>query len=196
MEAKTYNAWAQEYISALEKAKHTLLFNSGISTLSAVLSMIPTNSTIVTQDDFYSGTRHLVGKIFGPRLQNKILKPTDSMEVLVKILKEYDVSLVLIESPSNPLLQIYDIEEISKLVRAHRKDSLYPILMVDNTLATPVFQNPLVLGADLVVHSATKFLAGHSDTLAGSISTNDDTLYKLLCDVRERMGNHLEEFSC
>ncbi len=75
-------------------------------------------------------------------------------------------------------------------------DSLYPILMVDNTLATPIFQNPLVLGADLAIHSATKFLAGHSDTLAGSISTNDDVLFNQLSEVRDRMGNHLEDFSC
>jgi cystathionine beta-lyase/cystathionine gamma-synthase len=88
----------------LEHGKHTLLFNSGISTLSAALSIVPASTTLIVQDDFYSGTRHLVGKIFGTRFDYKVLKPTDTMETLDKLLSENNVSLIMLESPSNPLL--------------------------------------------------------------------------------------------
>ena len=128
-------------ISGLEHAQHTLLFNSGISTISAVLSVLKVGTVLMVQDDFYSGTRHLMGKIFGARLGQHPIKPGTTMDEVRKVLKEKDVSLIMIESPSNPLLQVYDIKSISEVVREHRDltGSKYPLVVVDNTLGTPIF---------------------------------------------------------
>jgi cystathionine beta-lyase len=101
----------------------------------------------------------------------------------------------LLESPSNPLLQVYDIKGITSLVRELRGSSRYPLVVVDNTLCTPIFQQPLDLGTDLVLHSATKFLAGHSDTLAGVICTNDSKLHDEILKTKDAMGNSLSDFS-
>jgi cystathionine beta-lyase/cystathionine gamma-synthase len=135
----------------------------------------------------------LLGKIFIERFKTVPIKPDVKIEDLEHILKSKNVSLVLLESPSNPLLQVYPIPQIASLIKSVSPTTL---LAVDNTLATPIFQNPLDLGADLVVHSATKFMAGHSDLLAGCIATNDKKLYEGLIAVRERMGNNLEPFGC
>ena len=95
----------------------------------------------MVQDDFYSGTRHLMGKIFGARLAQYPIKPSTTMEEVLKVLKEKDISLIMIESPSNPLLQVYDIKGISEAVKDYREGtgSIYPLVVVDNTLATPIF---------------------------------------------------------
>ena len=110
------------------------------------------------------------------------IKYANFMENLSKALEEdteeRKIKIVMIESPSNPLMHMYDIEAISYILREHKTkhSTIYPFFVVDNTFSTPIFQNPLLLGADIVIHSATKFLGGHSDACSGILSFNDPDL--------------------
>lgn len=86
--------------------------------------------------------------------------------------------MIFLETPTNPLLKVFDLKGIAELANKHKNDKGFPRFVVDNTFCTPIYQNPVVLGADVVLHSATKFLSGHSDCCAGVICTNDEALYQ------------------
>ena len=196
MEDLTIQAKTEAFIANLEQAKHATLFNSGVSAISSLLATCETGSTVVVPDDFYSGTRYLMNKCFGERFKYEVIKSDTQLEDLERYLNEGNVSMVMVESPTNPLLQVYDIKNIANIVKNFRKDNIQkPFFVVDTTFCPPIFQNPLNLGADLVMHSATKFLGGHSDALAGVICTNSSDLYKQILATRFQMGNHLEDFT-
>ena len=179
-EDPSWQAKVEAEIARLEGAMHCLSLNSGVSAVSCLLGTLETGATVVVPSDFYSGTRYLMNKCFGSRFKYVELKPNSYLEGLELALATNQVQLVLLETPTNPLLHVFDIKACSDLIQRHRKDSLYPILVVDSTFCTPVFQNPLKNGADVVLHSATKFLGGHSDALAGALCTNNDTLNEKL----------------
>ncbi|TNV77069.1 hypothetical protein FGO68_gene17590 [Halteria grandinella] len=190
MESETWQEKAQSFISKLEHAKYGLLFNSGVSAICGILASLPAQSTILVGEDFYSGTRYMMNKHFGERFTYlPIAAGEGHVEKIREVLNSsQNISMVFLESPTNPLLHVYDIKRIAEVCKEHKV-----LFAVDNTFCTPIFQNPLLLGTNVVVHSATKFLSGHSDVCGGYLGTNDEDLYTKFHSSRERAGNHLED---
>ena len=176
----TWNA-LEDAISALEGGQ-TLAFSSGMAAVSAVFSILPIGAPVVASNQGYSGVMTLL-KTFheSGRLEVRFVDIVDTSSVIDAM---KGAALVWIESPTNPCL---DVAELELLIAAAKKLGIG--VAVDNTFATPLVQNPLVMGADIVMHSVTKFLSGHSDVLMGSLSTNDQALYKRLHDARSFNGS-------
>ncbi len=169
-------------LAALEDGKYATVFSSGLGGLSGILSMLKAGDTIVGNADMYGGSYRLINRIF---INYGILfKPinTQNLKEAEDVLKEKP-SLLFLETPTNPLLKISDIKAITTLARK------YGVLsVVDNTFATPYFQNPLNLGADMVLHSTTKFIGGHSDVIGGVVITNDAGIKEKLDFGRMAVG--------
>ncbi|MCH4154026.1 MAG: PLP-dependent aspartate aminotransferase family protein [Saccharofermentans sp.] len=162
-------------IAELEGGRHGFAFGSGLAAITTVLSLFAKGDRILISSNVYGGTYRVLDKVFRHfGIEYQIADTTDP-DAVEKVFTE-DVKAVLIESPANPLLTITDIRKISEI--AHEHDALS---IVDNTFMTPYLQQPLKLGADIVVHSATKYLGGHSDLVAGLAVVNDD-------DLAERIG--------
>ena len=176
----TWNA-LEDAISALEGGQ-TLAFSSGMAAVSAVFSILPIGAPVVASNQGYSGVMTLL-KTFheSGRLEVRFVDIVDTSSVIDAM---KGAALVWIESPTNPCL---DVAELELLIAAAKKLGIG--VAVDNTFATPLVQNPLVMGADIVMHSVTKFLSGHSDVLMGSLSTNDQALLKRLHDARSFNGS-------
>ncbi|KAL8088861.1 hypothetical protein AgCh_038576 [Apium graveolens] len=163
---------AEEKISALEGAESTLLMASGMCAITTLLlALVPAGGHLVTTTECYHKTRLFIETIL-PKMgiMATIIDPAD-MEGLKVALRENDVSLFYTESPTNPFLRCVDIELVSKL--CHNKGAL---VCIDGTFATPLNQKALALGADIVLHSATKFIGGHNDVLAGCISGSKELI--------------------
>ena len=160
----------EELMKELEHGVAGFAFASGMAALHTVLSMFKSGDHLIVGDDVYGGTYRLITKVMEKLgLQIDFVDSTDLELVRSKILP--NTKAILIETPSNPLLKLTDIAEISKLAKA------FGILtVVDNTFATPYWQQPLTLGADIVVHSGTKYLGGHSDVVAGIVVVNSEEL--------------------
>lgn len=177
----------EEKLAAIEGAKHGLAFSSGLAAESTLLlSLLKSGDKIFASDDLYGGTRRIfdsVLKNFNVRYETYDL----SSQLNGKMFK--NKKMVWIETPSNPLMKIIDIREIAEY--AHENGG---ILVVDNTFASPYFQNPLKLGADVVVHSTTKYISGHSDSLGGAIVLDDAELYEKLKFNQNAIGAVLSPF--
>lgn len=176
---------AESAIAKLEGAEHGFAFASGMAAISAALLTLSSDDHFIISKDVYGGTFRLVSQVlprFGIRFT--FVDTTNLDEVAAAF--EAKTKLVYVETPSNPLLQVTDIATVAKLAKAH--DSY---LFVDNTFLTPIIQKPLELGADLVIHSATKFLSGHSDILAGVIATNNKKLAEQIYFMQNATGGVL-----
>jgi cystathionine gamma-lyase len=177
-------------IAALENARYGLAFASGMAAETAVSSLVRTEEHIVATKDIYGGTfrlfRHLREKY---SIQSTYADFTD----LNRLEEAFtpNTRLVWIESPSNPTLVVLDIAAIAEL--AHRHNAL---LVVDNTFASPYLQTPLDLGADIVLHSTTKYIGGHSDLIGGAVVTNDPQLYEKLYRYQNDFGGVPSPFDC
>ncbi len=168
-------------LAALEGGTHGICFGSGLAATNAVMQMLPANAKVVCCDDLYGGTFRLFTKIFvkaGLSFDFVDMTGADFDEVIPE-----GTDLVWIESPTNPLLKVVDIAGI-----AARCKAIGAQLAVDNTFATPVFQQPLSLGADMVVHSTTKYLNGHSDVVGGVVITADDAIGEAIRFVQNSAG--------
>ena len=165
----------EQKLAALENAKYGLAFSSGLAAETTILlSLLKSGDRVIAFDDLYGGTKRLLDQIFDRfGIDVTYVDATSSREVEKAITPA--VKMIWLESPTNPLLKIADIQEIAHI--AHRYNLL---LTVDNTFLSPFFQKPLDLGADIVVHSVTKYIAGHSDVLGGAVLVNDDHLYDQL----------------
>ena len=171
----------EEAISELEGGQ-TLAFSSGMAAVSAVFSILPIGAPIVASNQGYSGVMSLLNSFHASgRLEVRFVDVVNSQEVIDAM---KGAALVWLESPTNPCL---DVADLPVLIQAAKKLGIG--VAVDNTFATPLVQNPLAMGADIVMHSVTKFLSGHSDVLMGSLSTNDPALYKRLQDSRSFNGS-------
>jgi cystathionine gamma-synthase len=174
--------WAafEEALGALEGGR-CLAFASGLAAVSTVLDLVGQGAAVVAPRHAYNGTvMQLADLEARGRLSARLVDVTDTDEVVRAC---DDAALVWIESPTNPALEVADIETIARAARdagAH--------VVVDNTFATPLRQRPLTLGADLVVHSATKYLSGHADVMLGAVVTTDDQLYDVLKGRRDLAG--------
>jgi len=160
-------------LASLENARFGFAFASGLAAESTILlALVKAGDHIIAFDDLYGGTKRLIDEIFGNLgLEVSYVDAVEPQNVQQAI-KE-NTRLVWLESPTNPLLKLSDINAISKITREHGV-----ILVVDNTFLSPYFQKPLDLGADVVVHSSTKYINGHSDVLGGSVMLNDNELYE------------------
>jgi cystathionine beta-lyase/cystathionine gamma-synthase len=171
-------------LAATENAKHGLAFASGMSAIDTILRLLDPGDHVVAGDDAYGGTFRLFNKVltrFGLRFD--FVDTSDLKHVEAALRPE--TRLVWLETPTNPKMEIADIPAISKLLKAH---AAKPLLGVDNTFATPYLQQPLSLGADIVVHSTTKYLGGHSDVVGGAILLNDDSLHERLAFLQNAVG--------
>ncbi len=170
----------EEAISVLEGGK-TLLFSSGMAAISAVFSLLPEGAVIVAANNGYQGTTTLLKKLHeSEKLKVRFVNLANTDECLAAI---PGAQMLYLESPLNPLLEVVDLP---KIIAAGKSAGCG--VVVDNTLATPLLQNPLALGADISIHSVTKYLSGHSDLILGSLSTNDQALYGRLEQSRRYGG--------
>ncbi|MBM3701237.1 MAG: cystathionine gamma-synthase [Actinobacteria bacterium] len=161
----------EEALASLEEGKYGLAFASGVAATNAVFSLFETGDHIVAGDDMYGGTYRLLERVFKKWGVSTSYADVDDLSSFKKAIRK-NTKLIWIETPTNPLLKIIDIEGVSEI--AHKHDI---ILAVDNTFASPYFQRPLLLGADIVVHSTTKYIAGHSDIIGGAIILKGEKLY-------------------
>ena len=170
----------EEAISVLEGGK-TLIFSSGMGAISSVFSLLPEGSVIVAAHNGYQGTTTMLKKMNEvDRLKVRFVDLADTDAVLAAI---PGAAMVYLESPTNPAIEVVDLPKIISASKASGCG-----VAVDNTLATPLIQNPLALGADISIHSVTKYLSGHSDIILGSVSTNDQALYGRLEQARRYGG--------
>lgn len=169
-------------LASLEGAAHGLAFASGLAAEHAVLSLLRPGDHVVAGEDLYGGTVRLMRHVFEPLgIRVAFVDTTDARQVADAL--EDRTRLVWIESPSNPLLAVTDIAATSTI--AHSTGAL---LVVDNTFATPYLQRPLELGADIVVHSTTKYIGGHSDVVGGAVLTDDNALAGQLAFYQNASG--------
>jgi cystathionine gamma-lyase len=169
-------------LASLEEGKYGLSFSSGLAAEHAILSMLRPGDHIIAPEDMYGGTYRLIKEILEP--VNVKFTFTDFTDLsLIKQAFLPSTRMVWIETPTNPLLKIFDIEAISEL--SHEKNA---IVVVDNTFLSPYFQKPLNLGADIVVHSTTKYINGHSDIIGGAVVLNDKGLYDKIYMVQKSVG--------
>jgi len=169
-------------LASLENAKHALVTASGMSALNLVMHLFKTKTSILCGDDVYGGTNRLFNKVFQDIHQFQFVDTTN-LDLVEKSLQTFKPALMWIETPTNPMLKISDIKKISKLCKKHQC-----LLAVDNTFMSPYFQNPLDLGADIVLHSMTKYINGHSDVVGGALMLNDKSLYEKLWFLQNAMG--------
>jgi cystathionine gamma-synthase/cystathionine gamma-lyase len=166
----------EECLASLEEGKFGLCFGSGLAATGNVMNLLSAGDHVVVGDDVYGGTYRLFEKVltrYGLTFTFVDTRDAKAVEAAIKP----NTKMLWMETPTNPLLQLADIAALSKLVKS--KDSKI-LTVVDNTFASPYFQNPLKLGADIVVHSTTKYLGGHSDVVGGTVILNREDLYETL----------------
>ena len=171
-----------ECLASLEEGKYGLTFSSGLAAEHAIFSILRPGDHVIVPEDMYGGTYRLIKQILEPL--NIKFTFTDFTDLhSVKEAFQPSTRMVWIETPTNPLLKIFDIEAI-----AGHSRKMNAISVVDNTFATPYFQKPLLLGADIVVHSTTKYINGHSDLIGGAVIVNDTGLYEQIKLVQKSVG--------
>lgn len=164
----------QTLLAAIEGGKHALSFASGLAAEDTLLrAVLSPNDHIVMGNDVYGGTHRLIERVHGPwGVRNTVVDMSD-LRAVERAIIPGETKLLWIETPSNPMMKISDIGELADI--GHRAGAL---IVVDNTFASPALQRPLAHGADVVVHSTTKYLGGHSDVLGGALIINDDQLHE------------------
>lgn len=178
----------EKLIAELEGGTAGFAFGSGMAAITAVLSLLSAGDRVIISSNVYGGTFRVLDKVFRNFNINYSIEDTTDLESLESKFS-HEVKAVLIESPANPLLTVTDITKVSEIARRHGALSV-----VDNTFMTPYLQRPIELGADIVIHSATKYLGGHSDTVAGLVVVNDDALAERLAFLQNSTGGVLGPF--
>ncbi|MCS6961985.1 MAG: PLP-dependent aspartate aminotransferase family protein [Deltaproteobacteria bacterium] len=180
----------EKTLTALENGKFGLAFSSGCSAITTLLHLFGSGDRIILGHDLYAGTYRLFRSVFLKfNLEYKLVKFSNP-ENLAKEITD-NTKMVFFETPTNPLLDIIDIEAVAQICKNRGV-----LVCVDNTFATPYLQNPLDLGADLVVHSSTKYLGGHSDVIGGAIITNDQEIFTKLQFLQNAIGAVPSPFDC
>ena len=174
----------EDNFASLENGTHGFAFSSGISAIDCVLRLLNPGDEVITGDDLYGGTYRMFTKIFAKYGLKFQYVNMDSVENFANAIS-FATKLIWLETPTNPLMKIADIEEITKAVKAKNSHIL---VAVDNTFATPYLQQPLDLGADIVMHSATKYLGGHSDLVMGALMVKEEKLAKELHFIQFAAG--------
>jgi cystathionine gamma-lyase len=180
----------EKNLAALEDGKHGLCFSSGMAAEDCIIKLLSPGDEVISTNDLYGGSYRLFTKIFA---QYGIKFHFTSMANVADIAKlvNKNTKLIWVETPTNPMLNIIDIKAVAEIAKKHNI-----LLGVDNTFASPYLQNPLKLGADIVVHSVTKYLGGHSDVVMGAIVCNDDKLAERLAFIQNSCGGIPSPHDC
>ncbi len=169
-------------IAAIENGKHGLCFGSGLAAIDAVIKLLNPGDEVISTNDLYGGSYRIFTKIFekyGIKFHFVGMQDPVKIESMIND----NTKLIWVETPTNPMMNIIDIEAVSRIAKAKGL-----LLAVDNTFATPYLQNPIDLGADIVMHSVTKYLGGHSDVVMGALVVNDDALAEQLYFIQNSSG--------
>jgi cystathionine gamma-lyase len=172
----------EECLASLENANYCMVTSSGMSAVSLIFQSFPQGTKILCGDDVYGGTYRLLNTIYNDRFEIKHVNTSNTASVLSE-LASFKPNLVWLESPTNPMLQISDIKAISDASHMIKAK-----VVVDNTFMSPYFQNPLDLGADMVLHSLTKYINGHSDVVGGAVMLNNKEQYDKLWYLQNSIG--------
>ncbi len=178
----------EKTVAQLENGKEAMAFSTGMAAIAALMELFSPGDHIIASDDLYGGTHRL---FFGISAKNGItfdLVNTSDISQITNCIKP-QTKAIFIETPSNPMMQVTDIKAVSKLAKQHNL-----LLIVDNTFLTPYLQQPMRLGADIVIHSGTKYLGGHNDTLAGFLIASDLKLIERLRYIFKTTGASLSPF--
>lgn len=172
----------EKNIASLENASFALCFSSGMGAVDAVIKLLKPGDEVITGDDLYGGTYRMFTKVFeGFGIKFHFLNLSKPSNVISSINEK--TKMIWLETPTNPMMNIVDIKGFSEVAKKHK---LW--LAVDNTFASPYLQNPLDLGADIVMHSVTKYLSGHSDVIMGALCLNEQALYERLSFIHNSCG--------
>jgi cystathionine beta-lyase len=172
----------QRNLAALENGNHALCFASGLAATDAVIKLLQPGDEVIASNDLYGGTYRIFQRVFAPfGIKFHFIEMQNLDEVARHV--NAKTRLIWTETPTNPMLNVVDIAAVADIARQNQV-----LLAVDNTFASPYLQNPLDLGADLVVHSATKYINGHSDVIMGALICNDSDLYERLKFLQNAVG--------
>jgi cystathionine beta-lyase len=172
----------QNALAAIELGKYGLSFGSGLAASDAVMKLLNPGDEVISTNDLYGGTYRIFTKVYeryGLKFHFTGMSDASTIEQYINT----NTKMIWVETPTNPLLNIIDIEACAAIAKKHNL-----ILVVDNTFASPYLQNPLTLGADIVLHSATKYLGGHSDVVHGALIVNSDALHEQLAFIQNSCG--------
>jgi cystathionine gamma-lyase len=177
-------------LAAIENAKYGLAFSSGLAAESTLFfALVKTGDHVICMDDVYGGTQRLFRKVFTDKYQVSFdFVDGTNPDLIAGAIKE-NTRIIWIETPTNPMLKICDIQAIAKIAKENNI-----LLAVDNTFMSPYFQSPLELGADVVMHSTSKYINGHSDSIGGALMTNDDKLYSEIQFMQNSVGAIMSPF--
>lgn len=179
----------EKVVASLEKGIDALAFSSGMAAITALMELFEPGDHIITDADLYGGSIRLFDNI--SEKNGLTFSHIDCSEADVEEYIKENTKAVYIETPTNPMMNVTDIRKLAKITKEHNL-----LLIVDNTFLSPYFQNPLELGADIVVHSGTKFLGGHNDTLSGFLITNSQEIAERLRFIIKTVGSGLAPFDC
>ncbi|MDP2175714.1 MAG: cystathionine gamma-synthase [Bacteroidota bacterium] len=169
-------------LAALENGQHAICFSSGMGAIDAVIKLLKPGDEVITGDDIYGGSYRMFSKIYEPfGIKFHYINLYDANNIQAYI--NENTKLIWAETPTNPTLKIVDIQAVAAIAKSKNIT-----LAIDNTFASPYLQNPLDLGADIVMHSATKYLGGHSDVVMGALVVNDNDLYQKLHFILNSCG--------
>jgi len=172
----------QNSFASLENAKYGVAFSSGLAAIDAIIKLLSPGDEVISTNDLYGGTFRLFTKVFekyGVKFHFTSLHNVSEIESLIN----ENTKVIWAETPTNPMINVFDIQALSMISKAKNL-----LLVVDNTFASPYLQNPITLGADIVMHSATKYLAGHSDVVLGALMLNDDEIAEKLYFIQNASG--------
>lgn len=172
----------QKSIAALENGKHGLCFSSGMGATDAVIKLLSPGDEVITSNDLYGGSYRMFKRVYEKfGIKFHFLDLTDANNLIPYLNK--NTKLLWLETPSNPLMRIIDIEACATIAKKNKV-----LVAVDNTFASPYLQNPLALGADIVMHSVTKYLSGHSDVIMGALVVDNDQVHQDLAFIANSCG--------
>jgi cystathionine beta-lyase len=172
----------EKNIAAIENGKFGACFGSGMAAIDCLIKMLNPGDEVISTDDLYGGSYRIFKTIFEKYgIKFHFVSMNDVSQIKAKV--NGNTKLIWVETPTNPMMNIIDIEAVSKIAKAHNV-----MFAVDNTFATPYLQNPLDLGADIVMHSATKYLGGHSDVVMGALVCNDEKIAQEIYRIQNSSG--------
>lgn len=196
--ARTQNptrfAW-EKNLAALEGGTHGFAFGSGMAAVDTTMKLLRAGDHVVAAEDMYGGTFRLFDKVlqhYGIEFSYVDMTNPDNVAAAIRP----NTKMVYTESPTNPMMMLTDLAAVADVARAHSSSERKVMMTVDNTFASPFFQNPLMLGADIVLHSATKYLGGHSDLVSGIVATNNEEIAERLKFMQNAAGAVPGPFEC
>lgn len=179
----------EQTIAALDNNTYGLAYSSGSAVLANIVALLHTDEAILFSSDAYGGTYRYIVRAAGSQGVKHHIVDLTNLQQTEEVLKKHPIKIVWVETPTNPLLKVVDISRLAKLVHKY-----HAFLVVDNTFATPILQQPAALGADIVAYSTTKYINGHSDVVGGALTTSNEELYPQLKFLQNAIGAILSPF--